>query len=694
MKKHSLSDLQTLYTEAETVDFELFAEQRSNVLLIVGEHYAKQGSRFWNTIRDTKQLTSEQKLRLTKNHIQRITKKYTNNILRYAPGVLVAPKNSDELSDVKLADLHNSVWQDIVARKNIKDKIRQWAEDFVGIGECFVKVFYDDNQGDFKGMLQATDENGMPVHDEQGNPVPSEEAVFSGDIVLERIFGPNLLRDPGAKSLDEAAWLCYRKMVPIKKLKEMFKGDKEKEKFINQSSDETFKVFDGIKGSYVDTKDQTMLREFYFRPCPMYPRGYYYISTRDGILFEGELPGGVFPIAAVGWDEVPTSPRSRSIIKQLRPYQIEINRTASKIAETQITLGDDKLLMQSGSKLTQGATLPGVRALQFTGAIPGILAGRSGEQYLPYMQSQIAEMYDVADIEQDDQEVNAQVDVYTQLYASIKDKKKFMVYGQKFEAFLQQICMICLKLAKAHYSDDRMVLVFGKNEQINIPEYKKASDLGFDIKLEPQTDDVESLMGKQLTLNHVLQYIGPQLSKDDIGKILRAMPYANSEEAFDDLTIDYDNANSDILAMDRGEFRPPNPTDNHDYVMKRLMHRMKQRSFEFLPLEIQQMYRQKYDAHNTLKAKQLEEIRMAQAGFIPTDGYLVVVDFYVTDPKDPNKTSRARVPYASIKWLLDRLEEQGKSQDELKTMETGALAALSEKMLSNPQMQAPMPQQM
>ena len=85
---------------------------------------------------------------------------------------------------------------------------------------------------------------------------------------------------------------------------------------------------------------------------------------------------------------------------------------------------------------------------------------------------------------------------------------------------------------------------------------------------------------------------------------------------------------------------------------------------------------------------------MAQAGFIPTDGYLVVVDFYVTDPKDPNKTSRARVPYASIKWLLDRLEEQGKSQDELKTMETGALAALSEKMLSNPQMQAPMPQQM
>lgn len=687
-KKHELADLQRLYTEAESVDHDLFAEQRSNVLLIVGDHYARRGSRFWNRIRDTKELSNEQKLRLTKNHIQKIYKIYVNNILMYAPGVKVVPKNEKELSDQKIAELHQSVWEDLKARKDLKDKIRQWAEDFVGIGECFVKVFFDDSAGKLKGMLQATDELGQPLFDEMGQPVPSEEAVFVGDIVYERIFGANLLRDPGAKSMAEAQWVIHRKMVPVAKLKAMFPGDEEKQRKILESSDDTFKVFDGGKGAYTESKDQTLLMEHYFRPCPQYPRGYYYISTKEVILFEGELPAGEFPIVGVGWDEVPTSPRGRSIIKQLRPYQAEVNRCASKIAETQVTLGDDKLLIQSGTKLAPGGTLPGIRGIQFTGMTPTVMAGRSGNQYLEFMNSQIKEMYEAANLDYEVQEKQAQVDVYTQLYQQIRHKKRFMIYGQKFENFLTQVCLLSLKLAKHHYTEDHMVFIVGKAEQVNIPEFKKTEDLGFQIKLEPMTDDVESMMGKQLTLNHILQYVGPQLKPDDIGKIMRAMPFANAEEAFSDLTIDYDNSVSDILAMDRGEYRPAMPTDNHKYIMQRLVHRMKQRDFDYLPPQIKEAYQAKYQEHEQFEAQQLEQIRLAQAGFIPTEGYLVTVDFYVSDPSNPEKTKRARIPYESVKWLLERLDEQGKTQEELNTMEQGSLASLSNRLSSMSQQPA------
>lgn len=685
-KKHELADLQRLYTEAESVDHDLFAEQRSNILLILGDHYARRGSRFWNRIRDTKELSNEQKLRLTKNHIQKIYKIYVNNILMYAPGVKVTPKNENELSDQKVAELHQSVWEDLKARKDLRDKTRQWAEDFVGIGECFVKVFFDDSAGKLKGMLQATDELGQPMVDEMGQPVPSDQAVFVGDIVFERIFGANLLRDPSAKSMAEAQWVIHRKMVPVEKLKALFPDDEEKRKKIQECSDDTFKVFDGAKGSYTESKDQTLVMEHYFRPCPQYPRGYYYISTKEVVLFEGELPAGEFPIVGVAWDEVPTSPRGRSIIKQLRPYQTEVNRCASKIAETQVTLGDDKLLIQSGTKLAPGGTLPGVRGIQFTGMTPTVLAGRSGNQYLEFMNSQIKEMYEAANLEHDMQEKQAQVDVYTQLYQQIRHKKRFMIYGQKFESFLVNVCLLSLKLAKHHYTEDHLVPIVGKAEQMNIPEFKSLQDLGFQVKLEPMTDDVESMMGKQLTLNHILQYVGPQLKPDDIGKIMRAMPFANAEEAFSDLTIDYDNSVSDILAMDRGEYRAAMPTDNHKYVMQRLVHRMKQRDFQYLPPQIQEAYQAKYQEHEQLEAQQVEQIRLAQAGFIPTEGYLVTVDFYVSDPANPEKTKRARVPYESVKWLLERLEEQGKTQEELSTMEQGSLASLSNRILSQAQL--------
>ena len=45
--------------------------------------------------------------------------------------------------------------------------------------------------------------------------------------------------------------------------------------------------------------------------------------------------------------------------------------------------------------------VPGVRAIQVSGAPPTILPGRDGSQYLAYMQAQIEEMYQVAMLEEE-----------------------------------------------------------------------------------------------------------------------------------------------------------------------------------------------------------------------------------------------------------------------------------------------------
>jgi DNA polymerase III psi subunit len=663
--KLDIAKLNKIYSEAESCDSALFAEQRSNILLVAGDHYTKKGSRFLSNIRDSKALSDEQKLRITKNHIQKIAKTYVNNITSYAPGVGVKPNNESELQDQKAAELHHSVLQHLKKKHKLRRKIREWAEDYINIGEVAVKVWWNPMAGEFLGYKAELDPiTGQNVIDpETCQPKHTGEPVFSGDLVFERVFGFNLLRAPEAESMDASSVLIFRKMVATEDLKALVGDDEEKLGFINATKKKAFTVFEGQ--DYRQVNDQTLLKEYYFRQSPEFPNGYFVYATSEGILFEGELPFGLFPIKSCGFDELETSPRSRSIIKQLRPYQVEVNRSASKIAEHQITLGDDKLILINGSKVTNGGQQPGVRAYSVNGAAPTILPGRSGAQYLDYMNSQIDEMYKVANVFEDSEEKDAQLDPYALLFRTIRHKKRFSLYAEKFEQFLVEVHELGLELYRQYVGEAELIEVIGKCEVVNIAEFKNAKKLGYQITLDAQSDDIETKMGKMLSLNHVLQYASGKLSEDAVGKIVSVMPYLNEEEAFGDLTMDYKNATNDILALDRGEKPHANEFDNHKYLIKRLTQRMKQSDFRTLAPQVQDNYRTYLDIHEGLEADVQRKLIAAKSEYIPTGGYFVVCDYYVPNEKDPLKKDRVKVPADSIEWLIKQLQAQGVQKNAL-----------------------------
>ncbi len=690
-QKTKIAELNALYTEMEQVDQETFAEMRSNLLLVAGEHYSKRASRYWNRIRDSRELSSEQKLRLTQNHIQKISKIYKNNILTYSPGVTIMPNNENELQDQKDAELNKSVWEDCKKRYRMKEKIRDWCSEFIDIGEVAVKIFYDYTTGDFTGFSADSGEEARePLYDatdspdEGGAEEVKGEPTFSGDIVFETVYGFNMLRPRESRKFADAKVICIRKMVDKKQLQEKFEGDQEKLKFIQESKDKTYVVFDMNDSSYGQSKNEVLLREYYYKPCHEYPQGYFYITTEDGILWEGELPFGVFPIVIATCEEFPTTPRGHSVIKHLRPYQAEVNRAASKMAEHQITLGDDKLLIQSGTKISPGGQVPGVRAVTYTGTPPTILGGRDGSQYLAYMNAKIAEMYAAAMIPEDSEVKNdGVVDPYTMLFKSIKQKKKFSLFSDKFEQFLVDVCSLTLRLAKLYYEDGRVIQMVGRREQINLAEFKSSEDISYQIKIEPMSDDIETKMGKQLTMTQFLQYAGAKLDREDVGKILRNMPFANIDDSFSDLTIDYDNAKNTILQLDRGEMPLISDKDNHKYMIKRLTNRMKMADFRFLSEEIQMLYVQTLGEYNQMAADELKQLQALEGGFIPAHGHLVPVDFYVADPGNPNKTRRARLPYDSLDWLIKKLEAQGMSLEALEQIQSSAVAGVAKTLQGN-----------
>lgn len=688
MLKYDVKKLNELYQDSERVDHDLFAEMKSNLLLVAGDHYTKKGSKFWDRIKDQRNVSEPLKLRLTQNHLQKISGIFQNNIVAAAPGTRVFPKNETEIQDQKAAELHQAVWEDIKLKNKYTEKIGEWVADFCDIGEVAVQIVFDPNKGRFLGFKQKTQIDPMTgqsvgVTDDEGQPVAGEEAVFAGEILLNTIHCYNLLRAKQAKRIDESPYLIVRSMQDNAVLKRMCGGDAEKEAFVSENQDESYKVFDGNSNGYVDTQGQDMLREFYFRPSPECPKGYFYHATTKGIIAEGELPFGIFPIEWQGYKKIQTSPRARSWIKDARPFQVEINRCASAIATTQITWGDDKLVTAAGAKMTKGVDQPGIRHIQVSGPPPTIIPGRSGEQYIAWMDKNIEGMYSALNVAGESETTSGQVDPFSMLFRQIKDKKPFVIPGKKFEGFLVRVHEKALEYAKNYLTDEHLIPAVGKKEYVNIAEFKTAEPLCYSVKIEPMTEDLEATMGKQLTINHILQYVGKDLSKEDMGKVIRAMPFLNKEQLLDDMTLDYDNATSDILALDRGEWREPNKYDNHKYIIKRLIKRIKQSDFVMLNPEVQDSYHKKLMLHEQLEVQQAQAIQAAQAGFIPASGYEVVCDLYAPDPNNPAKTRRVRIPSESLEWLIKKLEQQGTYTVGITSIPEGGQADMAAMMPTN-----------
>lgn len=690
MKKHTINDLNQLYKESEQCDQDVFAEQRSNLLLVSGNHFSKKHWNYWNRIRESKNLNNEQKLRLTKNHIYKISKIRKNLILTHAPGVQILPAMEQDNQSQKAAELNQSVWAFAKTQQHMTLKTQQFASDYFDIGEVAAKVWWNPNGGAFKGYQQALDPNTEePLTDESGNPAPDESnPVFEGSLEIERIFAFNLLRSPQAKTMRESPYLTIRKMAKVDDLKEMFDENDEKQEFIKDSKDETYVIFDSNRQTYQREKGITTLKETYFRPCKQYPMGYYYIYVDAGILFEGELPFGIFPIEYEGHDEQPTTARHRSPLKQLRPFQIEINRAASSQAETQVTMGQDKIILQAGAKLTPGELLPGVRAYHATGRDPVVLEGRTGEQWTGYISNTITEMYQAAMIPEEMEE-KQESDPWSQLFKSMRQKKKFVMDSEKFEGFLCRLASLYLDLARHYFPDDMLIPVIGKTEIVNISEFRNTDKLLYKIKAEPMSDDINTVMGKTLMIQHVLQYAGSNLEKEDIGKLVRLMPFANGEKAFDDFTLDYDRAENMILALDRGEAPTVNKSDNGPYLIRKLSARMARADFQFLHEQIQANYQNMILTYEQQEADKARELKAMQDEFIPLDGPMIKVAWYIKDPKNPSRSIQATLPANAINWLVQRINDQQGAQATLMTMDSGAQSEIARQFNQQQQGQQP-----
>jgi hypothetical protein len=701
----SVEKLNELYRKAEDADKELYSEMRSNVLMVSGKHFERTSKKIWNRMVDAR-VDSQTKIRLVRNHIHKIARTISNEIIAQAPWVKAVPHAESELADQKAAEIANSIFEDAKHRYRLHQKVRDWVDDFVDLGECAMILRFDKDKGDVVAYEQATNDDGdllytgvdgeetnlkHTVHrDELGNtlgvtphePLSSGVPIYSGDFVFETILPFNLLRDNQCESMQDARWFIIRKMLDLEDAKNLCSNDEDKKK-IAEGSESTFKVFDAQSGTYQEQEGKVLLKEIYFRPCKQYPNGWYCFYTQEVKLTEGELPFGIFPICWAGFSKIQTTPRAHSIIRNLRPLQANVNQLASQQVMHQLTVGDDKLILTGGSKIEKGADFPGIRTLKVSGAPPQILEGRTGSQFVDALNAVIQEMYNIADLDYVKEDRNVQLDPNSMLFRSMRHKKKFVLYAETIEQFLIDVFTLYTRMAQKYLPEDRVIRMIGKRETVNVPEFKQAKDLSYTLKAEPASEDLDSMLGKSLQIQNILQYVGKQLTPEQIGLIINEMPFVNGDQIFSELTMDVKNADSDILALDRGEPVPARANENHKYIIKRLNNRMKARDFITLDPNIQALYEQKLSEHQQMEAQELSKLKAMESEMIPTGGGLIGCDIFTEAPNSRGGTKqvRLRLPQEAIMWLTKMMDQQGIAKAQFEEVGQSPAAGIAQQFL-------------
>jgi hypothetical protein len=664
--------LNQMFTDGEGADRATFADMRTAILLYKGDHFKKNSKAFLD--RNSTQLTSDTKMKLSENHVGIVCDRTKSAIVNQAPGVLFTPNNANERGDIKDAELCNSVKESAEEGLKYYDKLDRWVDSFVVQGECFSLNYFDPFAGEVRGYKQKTNAAGEPlfVHpslgeipmpiDEFGQPLPlaqGDEPVFRGELKKEVIEPYNVIRPKSATSLDESPWLCIRKMLSQEDAKALIKNSPDYEDLLSEiktASDTTYQVFEN--NEYVDISGQVLVKYWFFRKCVKYPKGYFIVQVNNKKASEGELPFGVWPIAHTGFKTTSGSPRATGKVKDIRHAQTHLNFLVSNEAFHMVALGDDKVFTQMGTKLTMGATWNGIRSFSVNGPAPVVQQGRDASQFARAIDRQVMTIYRLGDVEYETQETKMQ-DPFAMLYSSLKNKLKHSPYASKFERFLCDDWKIYIELSKHYLDDDAIIKHVGKREAINIPEFKAVDGKGYRIKAKPVSGTLEEQLGQSLQVQQILQYVGKDLPKTVVARLINLMPFVSKEAVASEMLLTDKNIENDILAMDRSEFRPAVKDDDHAMYMQRLKSHMKSSEFRTLNPEVQNMYQIKYKQHEDFSAQLVAEQQRAEQGIIPTGGGMVKFDLLDENGK------RMVADVSSVQWFLKQLAAQGATQEAL-----------------------------
>ena len=648
-RPYSFMRLKDLVKESYDADERTFREMRSAIRMFAGDHFSKtantSSSDSGREFARLSKTSGVNRIRIVKNHFPRIADVYVNQIMESVPDVEVTGINGADIKASRLARLNNQVLSaDKRKSKKYKQKLREKALNFVVTGEIALKHYWDENTEWVK-----------------------EEEILPFD----------LLRAPGTTKVEDSPWLIHRNIYSVEDLKRMFGADWVKRNAMMEGDGITFSgetpepahtVFDVQQREFQKMRGLE-IREFYLRPNAKYPNGYYIFFSDTGIIQEGELPGGIFPITAARCLITPSVSRGHTPFKTVYQMQQEINRAAGQDASNNIHFGDDKLFSGAHANIQVGRSLQGmshIKVGQYGAKIADafqVVPGTGIPKNLDYISQQIREMDYQLNIESmmESKQVQGSGDISFVLYSSIKDKNRFSFVAQSFEEFLKEAAETKLRLFRHYLLEDDLIHEGNREDSIIIEDFKQTDESDYSIEVKARNNTPDELLGRHIQVNNVLQYAGNALKPEDLGPLLKESLLGNSKALISHFSAGQDAVEQNIILLEKGVLPKFSKTEDFTYKAKQITQRMNRPDYLELHPDVQKVFEDFLEICHQMIAKQNQERMKMEKGMIPTTGGLVNTDIFrmVPGAKGRPVERRIKLPSHALEWLIEALQSQG-----------------------------------
>lgn len=553
---------------------------------------------------------------LVANHIQPTVRTELGKVTSNTPKFFVLP-NTTEDEDIRKAKVSEMLLEYLWYKMNLQQKFTDAVLWALVTGNGFIKVFWDSNAGKkFTGPEIGQD--GMPVVDKNG--MPKIRTYFLGEPVIEVVSPFELYFDPLATEAANARWVVHEKLRSKEYVKTKYNKDAEEmEMAATTYYQGTLPNFDY---SGIGNVKGVMVRELWHIPCNKFPKGRLAVWINDEKIIDGEAPYKMtgLPIEQLKHILVPGQLYADCIVTQLTPVQVEYNKSRSQIIENKNLMSKPKWLIPQGALDQEITSMPGENIYYRNGLEPKAWTPPSLPQYvLDQLERNLQDINLISginDVSRGQVPPNLRSGVAIN-FLQEQDNSRLAVTTRAYEALIARSGQKLLALCAQYFIEPRMVQIVGKDRQVDVKEIKNTDiDDSADVRVEAGSTMPTSKAAKQDFLIQLWQYKviqDPQL-------MMKLLDMGGFEGMFEELEVDYNQANREQDRLQQGIMMDVHDFDNHMVHLSVHNKFRKTAAYEELPPEIQNVIAAHVKVHETMIMPQGGMVNGEQGDVFANDG--------------------------------------------------------------------------
>lgn len=563
-----------------------------------------QGDQWWSYAKDKfhRPELAPWRVLFTDNRVQPAVAAEVANLTKKEPTWDAVPSSGDDeaLEDTLIANrVMKAKWADLKLQRLLEDVITWsrvcgagfWKETWDPLASgTGTEVAIDPDTGEpiadpRTGELVTRDSDVAPLlaqlSQQHGKEVKFEN-VGLGDVKINVRSPFDMYVDPlaGSEGLVSARWVIEEAVRAPEELEERFNLSAPPKADSAPTPGLVEARLPGAASSVSAEKVGVRVWEFWERRSKKYPRGRHAVWCKDHLLALEDNPtkdAGLPYVMCVG-RRIPGRFWPQSLADQLRPLNMELNKTRSQMRENAARIGNPPLLVPSGEQF-QWTGVPGERVTydQYAATPPGFM---QVPQLPGYIQNEPSLIENSLQIVAHQSEVSrGQVPAGVTAASAIQllqeaDQTIIGMDARALEQFVTEAGCMFMDLVAKYYKSDRLIQIAGADDDWDVLSFR-ADQFKRDVptvQVKAGSMIPQSKAAKQAQMDFVFQTMlqhGYQPDRLGMSEFLRDYEVGGLERLMGSFSEDASQiAGENRRLAGQGEPPPVNEWDAHDAHMR------------------------------------------------------------------------------------------------------------------------------